>query len=197
MPAMPPAPAGGAGRQLAARHQRCDRRRAAQREHRVAGEACCLAAAPACALQKPLAMLRCHHCCVETSASLQYPPSQVVAKAAEACPIIRAARDAAVAAEAANHGRIPPVPGVCPPGVLDAPHAGCSASCAPAYLSTGVLLVLLSIASCSFSLPAGHHGTFRTPSPDIYSECCLVGTHVAGKRQTAHCCMMSWGTCPP
>ncbi|KAI7844383.1 hypothetical protein COHA_002181 [Chlorella ohadii] len=35
----------------------------------------------------------------------------VVAKAAEACPIIRAARDAAVAAEAANHGRIPPVPG--------------------------------------------------------------------------------------
>ncbi|KAL4445797.1 hypothetical protein ABPG77_008996 [Micractinium sp. CCAP 211/92] len=35
----------------------------------------------------------------------------VVAKAAEACPIIRAARDAAVAAEAANHGHIPPVPG--------------------------------------------------------------------------------------
>lgn len=39
------------------------------------------------------------------------PLLQVVAKAAEACPIIRAARDAAVAAEAANHGHIPPVPG--------------------------------------------------------------------------------------
>ncbi|EFN57701.1 hypothetical protein CHLNCDRAFT_34679 [Chlorella variabilis] len=35
----------------------------------------------------------------------------VVAKAAEACPIIRAARDAAVTAEAANGGRVPPVPG--------------------------------------------------------------------------------------
>lgn len=35
----------------------------------------------------------------------------MVAKAAEVCPVIRAARDAAVAAEAANGGRIPPVPG--------------------------------------------------------------------------------------
>lgn len=37
---------------------------------------------------------------------------QVVAKAAEVCPTIRAARDAAVAAEAANGGRVPPVPGL-------------------------------------------------------------------------------------
>jgi hypothetical protein len=36
---------------------------------------------------------------------------QVVAKAAEACPIMKAARDAAVTAEAANGGRVPPVPG--------------------------------------------------------------------------------------
>ena len=35
----------------------------------------------------------------------------VVAKAAEACPIIRAARDAATAAEAASGGRVPPFPG--------------------------------------------------------------------------------------
>ena len=44
-------------------------------------------------------------------ASCSSVPLQVVAKAAEVCPIIRAARDAAVAAEAANQGRIPPVPG--------------------------------------------------------------------------------------
>lgn len=35
----------------------------------------------------------------------------VVAAAAEVCPIIRAARDAAVAAQAACNGRIPPLPG--------------------------------------------------------------------------------------
>jgi type II pantothenate kinase len=36
----------------------------------------------------------------------------VVARAAEACPVIRAARDAAVAAEAASQGRVPPLPGL-------------------------------------------------------------------------------------
>lgn len=36
----------------------------------------------------------------------------VVAKAAEVCPIIRAARDAATAAEAASGGRVPPFPGL-------------------------------------------------------------------------------------
>ena len=36
----------------------------------------------------------------------------VVAKAAEACPVIRASRDAAVAAEAAAGGRVPPFPGL-------------------------------------------------------------------------------------
>jgi hypothetical protein len=35
----------------------------------------------------------------------------VVAAAAEVCPIIRAARDAAVAAQAACNGRVPPLPG--------------------------------------------------------------------------------------
>ncbi|KAI3438596.1 hypothetical protein D9Q98_001020 [Chlorella vulgaris] len=40
-----------------------------------------------------------------------YELKGVVAKAAEVCPTIRAARDAAVAAEAANGGRVPPVPG--------------------------------------------------------------------------------------
>lgn len=36
----------------------------------------------------------------------------VVAKAAEVCPVIKAARDAAVAAQAASQGRIPPFPGL-------------------------------------------------------------------------------------
>jgi pantothenate kinase len=36
----------------------------------------------------------------------------VVAKAAEVCPVLRAARDAAVAAEAASAGRVPPFPGL-------------------------------------------------------------------------------------
>lgn len=36
----------------------------------------------------------------------------VVAKAAEICPLIRAARDAAVTAEAASGGRVPPFPGL-------------------------------------------------------------------------------------
>lgn len=36
----------------------------------------------------------------------------VVAKAADYCPIIRAARDAAVASQAANDGRVPPLPGL-------------------------------------------------------------------------------------
>lgn len=45
----------------------------------------------------------------------------VVAKAAEACPIIRAARDAAVTAEAANGGRVPPVPGYINPNRAPSP----------------------------------------------------------------------------
>ena len=56
-----------------------------------------------------------HHFLQTSSCRPPPPPSQrpfqVVAKAAEVCPIIRAARDAAVSAEAANHGRIPPVQG--------------------------------------------------------------------------------------
>ncbi|PSC76368.1 Pantothenate kinase 2 isoform B [Micractinium conductrix] len=48
----------------------------------------------------------------------------VVAKAAEVCPIIRAARDAAVSAEAANHGRIPPVQGHAGPRRTPSPDSG-------------------------------------------------------------------------
>lgn len=106
----------------------------------------------------------------------------MVAKAAEACPIIRAARDAAVAAEAANHGRIPPVPGAPPPC-----FAACM-TCAGLFNSGVHCTAWALLASESRGrqgmdffapLPAGHHGSLRTPSPEIYSEFSLLCTAIS------------------